>query len=371
MTLKVGVSAQPIPPIELTVAQAAQAETDGFDSVFFPDHLMGWFPKSIWTPEASSIVSMLPSPHMYLDPAVVIALAGQVTERVQLATGVTDPIRRPPAELARTFLTLSHSTGGRAILGIGAGELENTAPYGMDYRFQVSRLEEALHIIRLLWESTEPFDFGGRFWKLNKAVMDLPAYNNEFPPIWVASHGPRMLEITGRYGDGWYPSYPMTAEEYGEKLAIIRKAAADAGRNPEDVVGGYQLYAIVAEDHETSHQIMSSPLAGAMAVVATSELWERAGLKHPLGTDFQGLRDYVPEWYTKDEITKAMASYDLGVFHDTVAHGTADEVIDFIEPFVKAGLQHLVLSNISILAGIEYLQPAREGLKKVANALRT
>ena len=366
-----GISAQPIPPVELTVAQAVQAEAEGFDSVFFPDHLMGWFPKSVWTPEASSIVTMLPSPHMYLDPMIVIALAGQSTERVLLATGVTDPIRRPPAELARTFLTLSHATGGRTILGIGAGELENTAPYGLDYRYQASRLEEALHIIRLLWESEEPVDFDGRFWKLKRAVMDLPSYDGKFPPVWVAAHGPRMLEITGRYGDGWYPSYPMTPEEYGEKLKVVRAAAEKAGRDPNAIVASYQLYAIIGEDHETTHEMMSRPLAAAMAVIATSELWERAGKKHPFGTDFQGLRDYVPEWLREGELQEAMDSYEIDVLHDTVAHGTAQEVIDRVEPYIEAGLQHVVLSNVGVLAGLEYLQPAREGLKVVAEALKS
>lgn len=371
MGIQVGVSAQPIPPLELTVAQAVQAEAEGFDSVFFPDHLMGWFPKSVWTPEASSIVSILPSPHMYLDPTVVIALAGQSTQRVMLATGVTDPIRRPPAELARTFLTLSHATGGRAILGIGAGELENTAPYGLDYKYQASRLEEALHIIRLLWESDQPVDFDGRFWRLRKAVMDLPAYEGRLPPIWVAAHGPKMLAITGRYGDGWYPSYPMTPWEYAGKLAVVRKSAEEAGRDPNAIVAGYQLYAVIGTDHETSHDMMTRPLAAAMAVIATSELWEQAGKKHPFGSDYQGLRDYVPEWLEEGELEDAMSSYELGVLHETVAHGTPQDVIDRVEPFIEAGLEHVVLSNIGVLAGLEYLQPARDGLKVVAEALKS
>lgn len=307
---------------------------------------------------------------MYLDPAIVLALVGQSTERVQLGTAVTEPIRRPPAELARTFTTLSYSTGGRAILGIGAGEKENIEPYGLDYRYQVSKLEEALGIIRLLWESKEPVDFDGLFWKLNRAVMDLEPYNGEYPPIWVGAHGPRMLEITGRYGDGWLPSYPMEPSDYAERLERIRKSADEVGRDPASIIPGYQMYAIVVDDHETAHEILASPLAGAMSLVAPAWQWERTGRQHPFGAGFEGLRDYVPEWYSKDELEAAVAHYDPEIFHDLVAHGTADEVAKQVEPFIDAGLEHAVFVNMAPLAGAEYLATAQEGLTKVAAILR-
>src|SRR5437660_3837764 len=151
MGIKVGAMLNPVPPLELSVGLGVQAEATGYDSVWFPDHLMGWFPRALWTPEASSIVNLLPSPHLYLDPTVLIALVGQATQRVTLGTGVTDIIRRSPPDVARTFVTLSLATQGRAVLGLGAGERLNTEPYGLDYGKQVSRLEEALQLVRLLW----------------------------------------------------------------------------------------------------------------------------------------------------------------------------------------------------------------------------
>lgn len=370
MSIKIGVQSNPIPPVELTVAQAVAAEQAGFDSIWYPDHLMGWFPRALWTADRSSIVNLLPSPHIYLDPAIVLALVGQATDRAQLGTAVTEPIRRPPAELARTFVTLSHSTGGRAILGIGAGEKENIEPYGLDYRYQVSKLEEALRIIRMLWESKEPVNFDGLFWKLNRAVMDVEPYGGEYPPIWVGAHGPRMLEITGRYGDGWLPSYPMEASDYAERLARIRKSADEAGRDPMSITPGYQMYALVADDHETAHEIMASPLAGAMALVAPAWQWERSGRQHPFGSGFEGLRDYVPEWYSKEELEAAVAQYDPEIVHDLLAHGTPDEVAKQVEPFIEAGLEHPVFVNLAPLAGAEFLASAQEGLTKVAAILR-
>ncbi|MFN2609823.1 MAG: LLM class flavin-dependent oxidoreductase [Actinomycetota bacterium] len=370
MSIKIGLSANPIPPLELTIGTAVNNEADGYDSLWYPDHLMGWFPKALWTRENSSIVDLLPSPHIYLDPMVVIGILGQVTKRVKLATGVTDPIRRPPGELARTFLTLSHATQGRAILGIGAGERENTEAYGLDFTRQVSKLEEALEIIARLWAADGPIDFDGRFWKLRRAVIDLQPFEGVFPEIWIGAHGPRMLNIVGRYADGWYPSYPMSPQEYASKLDVIRKAASEAGRDPSAIQAGYQMYCVVADDHETTHRILSSPLAAAMTLVAPSSQWEKAGLKHPMGSNFEGLRDYVPEWYSKEELEAAVASFDIAILHDTVVHGTTEEVVSQIEPFIEAGLQHAVFANLAPIAGFEFVPAAQMGMKKVADILR-
>lgn len=370
IAIKVGVQSQSIPPFELAVAQAVSNEQAGFDSIWYPDHLMGWFPRSLWTADRSSVVNLLPSPHIFLDPTILIGLVGQATERALIGTAVTEPLRRPPAELARAFLTLSHATGGRAVLGIGAGERENVEPYGLDYRHQVSKLDEALHIIRLLWESKDPISFDGRFWKLRKAVIDLPPFADTYPPIWVGAHGPRMLELTGRHADGWLPSYPMDPADYAERLQAVRKAAAEAGRDPEAIEAGFQIYVIVADDHATAHEILASPLAGAMSLVASSEMWERTGRKHPLGEGFEGLRDYVPEWLSESEVAKAVSAYDPDIFHDLVPHGTVEEVAAGIERFVDAGLEHAVLVNLAPLAGLEYVQAAQEGSTRLLKILK-
>lgn len=368
--VQVGLAQNCIPPMALTTAMAVGAEADGFDSLWFPDHLMGWFPTSLWTPESSTITAVMPSPHLYFDPTVVIGVLGQATSRVLLGTAVTDPLRRPPAELARTFVTLSHATEGRAVLGIGAGERENTEPYGISYDRQVSKLEEALHVIRLLWDSDGPVDHDGPFWPLRRAVLDLMPYDGRFPPIWVGAHGPRMLGITGRYADGWLPSLPMTPDDYAGRLAVVRNAAAEAGRDPSAIVAAFHVYIVPAVDHGTAHRLLASPLAGALALVASSWQWEHSGRKHPLGDNFEGLRDYVPEWYSPEEILSAVAAYDPEVFHDFLVHGDADEIVAALEPYIEAGMTHPVLANLAPLAGIEYVEPAREIVREVARRLK-
>src|SRR5437879_11154261 len=95
MGIKVGTMLNPVPPLELSVGMGVQAEAAGYDSVWFPDHLMRWFPRALWTPEASTTVILLPSPHLYLDPTVLIALVGHATERVTRRAQPGRPPRSP------------------------------------------------------------------------------------------------------------------------------------------------------------------------------------------------------------------------------------------------------------------------------------
>ena len=191
-------------PLDL---RGLDALDDGrYHSIWMPDHLVSFWPDSIWTPEFTDLAEVSPSPHRYLD---VLALAGAVaarTARTRLATSVVDTVRRHPVMLAQSALTLSHLSGGRFILGLGAGERENLAPYGFDDRGAVSRFAEAVRLIRLLWSTDGPMDFDGEFYTLEHARLDAELHPSGPPPIWIGANGPRMLRLVGELGDGWWPT---------------------------------------------------------------------------------------------------------------------------------------------------------------------
>ena len=146
-----------------------------------------------------------------------------MTEKIRVGVVVTDVITHHPAVLAQTALTLDHVTQGRAILGLGSGEQLNVGPYGMEWSKPVGHLDEALDVIRLLWNADGAVDFDGEFYPLKDAVLGLSPYTPGGPPIWIAAHKPRMLGITGRKGDGWLPTkmYPQR---------VRRGARPDPGR---------------------------------------------------------------------------------------------------------------------------------------------
>src|SRR6201996_1724192 len=168
-------------------------ERDGgrYHSIWLPDHMVSFWPDSIWTPEFTDLATASPSPHRHLDGMAMAAAVAALTKNVPIATSVVDTVRRHPSLLAQTALTIDHISRGRFILGLGSGETENTVPYGFDFAKPVGRFEEALHVIRLLWESEGPVDFAGQFYRLHHPRLDTEPYEGRFPPIWIGSAGPR------------------------------------------------------------------------------------------------------------------------------------------------------------------------------------
>ena len=147
--------------LPLDLSSLAGMDSGRYHSIWLPDHMVSFWPESIWTPEFTDLATTSPSPHRHLDALAVAGAVAALTKNVPIATSVVDTVRRHPAMLAQTALTLDHLAKGRFILGVGSGETENTVPYGFDFAKPVSRFEEALKVIKLLWESDGPVDFEG------------------------------------------------------------------------------------------------------------------------------------------------------------------------------------------------------------------
>ena len=129
-------------PLDLSVLE--HLDSGRYHSIWLPDHMVSFWPDSIWTPEFTDLATVSPSPHRHLDAMAVAAAAAVLTENVPLVTSVIDTVRRHPALLAQSALTIDHLAKGRFVLGLGSGETENTVPYGFDFTKPVSRFEEAL-----------------------------------------------------------------------------------------------------------------------------------------------------------------------------------------------------------------------------------
>ncbi len=370
MAIEVGAAGAITPPVDMLIKTAKRNEEKGYDAIWFPDHWMAWHPESIWVPDVTPLANFQPNPHVYLDPVACIAATAVHTDRIKLATCVTETVRRHPAMLANEWLTLDHLSKGRAILGVGSGEKENIEPYGLRYEKPVSRFEEALTIIRLLWENNEPVDFDGEFWTLRDAVNGMsPHTPGVYPPIWTGAHGPRMCDITGRLADGWLPSLQMPGE-YGEKVQRIRAAAQAAGRDPDAITMGLWHYAVVASDHEECHAMLDSTLIRAYMLVLPAAVFERYGVEHPLGKGFDGIRDYIPTRIGKEEALKASALVPEELVHDIVLHGTPDDMVRKVREYEALGCEHIVLWNITFLADLMKIRDSFRLLDDVLVALK-
>jgi phthiodiolone/phenolphthiodiolone dimycocerosates ketoreductase len=345
VSIGLGVGTQP--PLRRIVLAARAARAGRFDAVWTVDHFQGWFPQDLWNRDMSWMAGPGGTPHAYFDYQALLGYLAPRIGRMQLAVGVTEVLRRHPVLLAQTAMTWSHLTKSAPILGIGAGERENTVPYGIPFDRPVGRLEEALPIIRRCLDSRGPFDFAGEFYQLDNAMMDLSPAPGRKPQIWVAAHGPRMLRLTGQYGDGWYPTFPMQPADYAASLARIRAAARAFGRDGKKIVPGNQILVVIGRTEREARRHLESRVVRFFTLLAPAHLWAGSGVDHPFGADFRGLVDFIPSDYPTERVVAAMNEVPTDVVAQNVVWGTPASVREQLETFVDVGLRHIVLGPAS------------------------
>ena len=338
------------PPAEAAIAAASAREADGFDAVWWADHLLHWFPLGIWTPDLVPQAASSPNPHTWMDPVPIIAAAAARTSSITLGIGVTDLVRRNPASLAQTALTLDHVTGGRFVLGVGTGEDLNLEPYGMSNPTPMQRLEEGLEVMRLLMNDAGPVDYEGRVFRLDGAFMGVRPAGDAPPPVWVAAHRPRGLSVAGRLGDGWLP-LATDADAYAAMLAQVREAQRQAGRPRNAVTAGAYCRVVVADTADEARDVvLSSLLMRFIALTRSSEAFEAAGAEHPLGRGAFGLTSFMPTRVGRDDALALAAAVPDAVLLGTVIHGTPDDIADEVLSIHSAGAEHVQLTNMTPLA---------------------
>lgn len=339
-----------------------------YHSIWLPDHMVSFWPDSIWTPEFTDLATMSPSPHRHLDGLAMASAAAVLTSRVPIATSVVDTVRRHPAMLAQTALTIDHLSKGRFILGLGSGETENTVPYGFDFSKPVGRFEEALQVIRMLWEREGPIDFEGQFYKLHHARMDTELYNGKCPPIWIGAAGPRMLDITGRYADGWWPAGAWTPEDYAAKLAVIRASAEKAGRDPMAIVPAVILMCLIGDDDEIA-EIVEAPLIKAILLQISAEELRKFGYEHPMGPKWRGYQDIDPGLLTRARILEFLAKVDTKAVLAILPHGSPKKVARIFKAYCDAGLRVPKIMDYGGMAGLKFSATSVQKVRETEDEL--
>ena len=300
---------------------ATASEESGFNSVWVGDHLLHFPPRIV--PEAWTILT-------------VAALA---TKRVLLGTCVTDPHRYHPAVLAQRLATLDQVSGGRFILGLGPGVTMNLEPFGVEWNKPVSKLVEAIEIVRRLWAG-ETFSYDGEFWRLEDAFLQVKPVQQKVP-VYLAANSPRMLRLTGEIADGWLPM-GLNPELYRKRMKVLEESARKVGRAPADIDAGLYVVTSIADRTEDAYK----QLDGVKSVLVPEILGE-AGYEVELPKELSSY-SYL-DWMPTSKCVELIARYGEFVPSEAVIDfsiaGTTQECIDRIEEFVEAGVRHFVLGN--------------------------
>lgn len=324
-----------------------------YHSMWLPDHMVSFWPDSIWTPEFTDLATVSPSPHRHLDAMAVAGAAAVLTRNIPIATAVVDTVRRHPASLAQTALTLDHLSKGRFILGLGSGEAENTTPYGFDFTKPVGRFEESIRVIKMLWEADGPIDFEGNFFRLEHARLDTEYFGDTPPPIWIGASGPRMLGITGRHADGWWPAGSWTPEDYAAKLAAIHEAAERAGRDPQAIVPAFIMMCLIGDEEELE-EMLRAPLVKAILLQVSAATMRDFGFDHPMGADWGGFQDLDPGVLTRERIIKFCEDVDTRAIKALIPCGTPEVVAREIKGYCDAGLRVPKILDYGGMAGLKF-----------------
>jgi len=152
---------------------------------------------------------------------------------------------RNPALVAKMGATLQFLSGGRFVLGIGAGgQAAEYRAYGYDFppgRTRVAELNEALHIIKALW--TEPYaTYEGKYYQVRGAINEPKGVQKPHPPLWIGGGGEKVtLKLVARYGDacnvgGWDP------EVYRHKYSVLQQHCTDLGRDYTRIIKSSEVF---------------------------------------------------------------------------------------------------------------------------------
>ena len=278
-------------PYDEIRAVARQAEKDGFDSIWLPDHLFYRNPgeptRGIW------------------ECWTMLAALAEATQRIELGTLVTCNSFRNPAILAKMTTTIDEVSHGRLILGIGAGwnEPEYQA-FGLPFDHRVDRFEEALQILKPLLHDGH-VDFAGQYYQARNCEIVPRGPRLEGPPLMVGSEGgPRMLKLTARYADLWNTGYMGKPETLAERRTKIEAACRKMGRNPA-TLGITALIGLWFPDlQEKKPKFFDNPLTGtAHEIAAAMRGYTELGVQHMM---FQ-CEPYTPEALKR--LTEALQLY--------------------------------------------------------------
>ncbi|MFC5752792.1 TIGR03619 family F420-dependent LLM class oxidoreductase [Actinomadura rugatobispora] len=219
---------------------AVEADRLGFESVWLPEHLVFATDLSTATYPGTDRPGIKPATPLFDAPAYLCALAA-VTSRVRLGTAVYLYGLRHPFVAARAFATLDQISGGRAIVGVGAGWYEGEwIAAGIDFATRGRRLDEAISVSRRLW--TEPaVEHRGEFFDFPEVAFE-PKPVQERLPVVAGGESKAALRRAAALCDGWI-SMPQTLDGVRPQLDLLRAYRAEAGRTEpfEITVHAYEL----------------------------------------------------------------------------------------------------------------------------------
>ena len=293
---------------------AAQAERLGYDSYWVADQR--WM-RDVW---------------------VTLTACAVRTSTIRLGTRVTDPYVRHPALTAVAAASLDELSGGRAILGIGAGG-SGFQQMGLERRKPVVAVREMIELVRRLWAGGE-VDYQGELVRFRRGRLEFETRRDI--PIVVVARGPLILQLGGRVAEGVMIASMASPAAVRWGVDHVQAGVRAAGRPREAVELSSMLYTSISDDGEAARRIVRRGIAAALlgsfpnydflaasGLTVPPELWRLLETRQP---DYPRLMAAVPDAFVDN----------LGLA------GTPAQCAAQIERIVEAGIGHVVLAPLPV-----------------------
>jgi probable F420-dependent oxidoreductase len=171
-----------------------------------------------------------------MDPFVTLAVAGAVTKKLKLGTGICLVIQRDTIQTAKSVASLDQVSGGRFVFGIGGGwNVEEVESHGTPFATRMLHMREQIEAMKEIWTKSTA-EYHGETVNVTPMQTWPKPVQKPYPPVILGGAFPWAARRAVRYGDGWFPNASSgNPEEY---LPAFKKMAADAGRPPLPVSMG-------------------------------------------------------------------------------------------------------------------------------------
>ena len=207
-----------------------EAERLGFESVWCGEHIIA--PVTV-TKSHSPFFEGGQVPG-FQDPLITLARASAVTQRIKLGPSVLLVPEHNPLLLAKQIATLDLQSGGRFILGVGAGWLqEESEIMGVDFPHRWSQAIEAVQVLKELWTKDQA-EFHGKYYDFPPVRCYPKPASKPHPPIMFGGVAPNVEKRVVAHGDAWGPER-VTPEQLKDRVANLRSLAKEAGRDPASI----------------------------------------------------------------------------------------------------------------------------------------
>ena len=202
---------------------AVRAEELGFDSVWVSEHIFN----------VSYVLDRLGS-RPYYEPLTILSYVAAITRRVRLGTSVLVLPYHNPINLAKAAATLDVMSGGRLMLGVGVGVIEQEfEAIGSLYAERGAITDEAIAAMKALWTQEEP-SFQGKYHSFSGMKFSPKPLQKPYVPLLVGGVSRIAIRRAVAMGNGWHPS-TLSPEELGEGMRYLREKAKSAGRDVSEL----------------------------------------------------------------------------------------------------------------------------------------